>query len=99
MARERMVTRTINMNAINVKLYNLESDDVVTEMVFETGEKLTIEDATKLLRRRYKDNDSFQFIKVLSIDHIEQLYGMTEIDFLKYAVPMEQGMTKVPEKK
>lgn len=98
MARQRMVTRTIISNVITAKLYNELTDEMSIEAFTVTGEKMTERDAKVYLHKKYDAESPIQPLKVLKLEYKEQLYAMTEVDFLKYAVPIEPGATKVPEK-
>ena len=96
MARERMVTRTICTSVITAKVYNSKDDRLETVTFTLTGfdtEQEAINQA-----RRESAREGLTFLKVIKVDTDKQLYGMKEVDFLKYAVPMNYGDSKVPTK-
>ena len=96
MARERMVTRTICTSVISAKVYNSNVDNLETVTFTLTGFD-TEQEAINQARRECT-RQGLTFLKLLKVDTDKQLYGMKEVDFLKYAVPMNYGDTKVPEK-
>lgn len=95
MARERMVTRTIIATVCNYRKYNEVTDSMETATITLTG-TLTDRDIKRQIMKSLPETETF--LKVLSTEPSEQLYAMTEEDFLKYAKPIERGATRVPEK-
>ena len=96
MARERMITRTICTSVVSIKVYDPKADDLKVENMTITGcdtEQEAINQARRECTRK-----GLSFLKLIQVDTDKQLYGMKEVDFLKYAVPMNYGDTKVPEK-
>jgi hypothetical protein len=87
MARERMVTRTVEETTVKVMAVKTDVGEVVTLELKLTG-KVTADNALKLAKKHY-ENDTVCIAKVLSIDTKEVLYGMYEVDFIKYAKPMD----------
>lgn len=96
MARERMVTRTIISINATVKAYNLDTDAIENVTVVLTGD-IPSDIPGHLERTFSKTHPTHRFIKVVDVVSNEQLYAMTEVDFLKYAKPIEKGATKVPK--
>ena len=96
MARERMVTRTICTSVVSIKVYDPKADDLKVEKMTITGcdtEQEAINQARRECTRK-----GLSFLKLIHVDTDKQLYGMKEVDFLKYAVKMKPTDTKVPEK-
>ena len=95
MARERMVTRTIISKEYTCKVYNLGNDEIENLVITMTGN-----DGFKgkdTLEKECNKKGNYRFLKVVKTEETEQLYAMTEVDFLKYAKPIEKGATKGPE--
>ena len=85
MARERIVSRTINVlcaTALCVEVSTATTKNVELELT-GVGE-LTSEQILKALRKEY-ETDNLKVVTILSTSKREELYGMREVDFLKYA--------------
>lgn len=96
MARERMVTRNIMSTEVTCKVYNLKTDELEKFTFTLTGEDNP--ETIKRTAERTLEKSGLKFIKVLDIKTTEQLYAMKETDFLKYAVKIEKGASRVPER-
>ena len=96
MARERMVTRTISNGKVTLKVYNPKTDAMEEKTITVTG--VTTEQEAENAARRDITKQGLTFLKVISRELDEKLYGMKESDFLKYAVVMSRTDTKVPDK-
>ena len=97
MARERMVTRTIVSTVVTAKAYNLSTDAFETIKITFTGD----DNATNLARqteRKVNDSKNLKFLKIVDSSTTEELYAMTEEEFLKHAVKIEKGATRVPKR-
>ena len=93
MARERQVTRTINsidVTAICMDINTMETSEKVLSL---TGDTPNNEQALKQLKKVY-ETDSFKVVAVKEIKVTEKLFGMSEIDFLKYAVELDSETRK-----
>ena len=84
MARQRMVTRTINVITINVLCMDCITCEVSTQTYTMTGDVLTEDEAMKKLKKEH-ETENFKLVKVLNTFVEEKLYGISEVDFLKYA--------------
>lgn len=85
MARERAVTRTINVlsaSALCVEVSTATTKTLVLELT-GVGE-MTSEQILKALRKQY-ETDDLKVVSIMATEKREELYGMSEIDFLKYA--------------
>lgn len=96
MPRERMVTRNIISTEVTALVYNLTTDKLENFKLTVTGEDNA--DVLKRTVERSLANSKKQFIKVIDASTTEQLYAMKEVDFLKYAVKIEKGASKVPDR-
>ena len=84
MARIKMVTRTMYTTLIMVKVANLEENRIEDDVLQVAGYYTDKEDKElqKAIKATYPD---ILVVKIDELEHIEKLYGMTEVDFLKYA--------------
>ena len=84
MARIRMVTRTIKGTRATVMCLDTETANAMN-IIFEIGG--TYPDNEKLLKALQKEhgNGAIKLVHIVYTEEIEQLYGMSEADFIKYA--------------
>ena len=84
MARQRMVTRTIETREIDVMFVNVETAEVkiLTLTVGQDYSKST--DTLKMLRKNY-ETETTKIVSVVNEKVTTKLYGMLEQDFIKYA--------------
>lgn len=87
MARERMVTRTVDETTVKAMAVKTDVGEVVTLELKLTG-KVNEENALKLTKKQY-EKGNVVIAKVLSIETKEVLYGMSEVDFISHATPMD----------
>ena len=94
MARERMVTRTIN--AVEVTALCVYTDTAQTEFqLFDlTGMDATDTDGILKALKRSHDTEYFKVVAVTQAVTREELYGMSELDFLKYAYRLDPETRK-----
>lgn len=93
MARERMVTRTITSKTYNVMCVDTETCEV-SFTPFTTSEDFSdIEKALKFLRKKY-ENNTRKLVKIEHVETTEQLYGMSEVEFMQYAKLLPPRGTK-----
>ena len=91
MARQRMVTRTIKAYTAHCMTVDTETATVGTAALTFTGtkpaniEKALVQHSTGTLK----------YVAVQSWDESEELWGMREEDFMKYAVRVERNTNKV----
>lgn len=84
MARERMVTRTVELTIAEVMTLDTTNAKVET-IAYEVGGGLTDEKAVLKAVKKLHETDTFKCVSVQAISVKEILYGMPEIDFIKYA--------------
>lgn len=83
MARVRRVTRTITSTVATCMVCNITTATVETKEL-TLSLKLTQDEALKAAQKAY-DSDTMKVVAVQSVKYDEALYGMLEVDFLKYA--------------
>ena len=74
-----MVTRTITTSAINAKVFNPETEEI-EEKVFERPNKLSIEDAEKILSK-----EGIKVLKIKEISYVTNLTGMTDEEWMEHS--------------
>lgn len=89
--RERMVTRTINAVVANTVVYDVAKNEMKVVEFTLTG-KLNNGDALKALKKAY-ETDTFKVVNVNSVAVTEQLYGMSEDEFIRYARKIDKRYT------
>ena len=89
MANERMITRTIQKKVYTCLVFKC-SDNTTEQVDFVLTEKVTDNDvALKLLRKRY-EGETLKVCAIISTKIEEKLYALSEVEFLKYAHPVEK---------
>lgn len=84
MARERMVTRTVELTIAEVMTLDTATAKVET-IAYEVGGGLTDEKSILKAVKKLHETDTFKCVSVVSVTFKEILYGMPEIDFIKHA--------------
>lgn len=84
MARERMVTRTVDLTIAEVMAVDTETAEV-NIIRCELGGGFADKTAILKYAKRLYDTDTFKCVAVNNISTKEVLYGMTESEFIKLA--------------
>lgn len=84
MARERMVTRTVEVTVAEVMCIDVTTAEVTVVSYDISGKFSTKEDILKSLKKAY-ESDTYKVVNVQSTETKEILYGMPEIDFIRMA--------------
>ena len=84
MARERMVTRTVELTIAEVMTLDTTTAKVET-IAYEIGGGLTEEKAILKAVKKLHETDTFKCVSVQNVTIKEILYGMSEIDFINHA--------------
>ena len=96
MAREKMVTRTIETTVCECMVVDLDYLELgIQTMILDVPEKVNEDEAKKWLDKAYKGE--YTIIKVNYITHKEELLGMYEKDFIRYAMKLDNQTRKVIE--
>lgn len=93
MARERQVTRTINVTTATALCMDITTKETEERELVITGEVPTDEKMLKDLRKLY-ETDTFKVVTIMGLETKEELYGMTEVEFLKYAKLLDNETRK-----
>lgn len=83
MARERIITRTIESNIFEVMTCNIETAEVKT-IEIRTGVLPASTKPERYLKKNY-ETDTIKICAIVSHRTEQALYGMPEDEFLKYA--------------
>lgn len=94
MARERMVTRTVEQTTAEVMCLNVETAEVTIES-YTIGGTPTESELLKKLRKMY-ETETFKLVAIQKIETDTLLLGMTEEDFIRHAkvLPPRKDYTK-----
>lgn len=92
MAKMRMVTRTVKVTKVNVMCLDIEKGEAFNEYATISG---VFGNPEKLLKacKEVLDTDTEKAVAIVEKKEIEQLYGMSEQDFISLAklLPPRQG--------
>ena len=94
MARERQITRTINVTTATAVCMDITTMENETRELVITGDVPSADKVLKDLRKLY-DTDTFKVVAIKEMTTVEKLYGLSEVDFLKYAVELDPETRKV----
>ena len=83
MARERMITRTIKSACVEVMSINTTTAEVRIEC-YATEPQENEEKYLKVLRKDL-ETDTFKLVKIERVQIYENLYGMSEKEFIQHA--------------
>ena len=94
MRKEKLITRTVY--SLKVTALGINSDNQVETKEYDIP---MIEEKKILAYLSINSGDSFTPAKVLKVEQVEQLYGMEESVFMKYAkkLPPRKDYSKVEE--
>ena len=93
MARERMVTRTVELSVCECLCMDIDTASIITK-TFEIGGGLTDEKALLKAIQKQHETDSFKCVKITNIMPKEILYGMPESQFIELATILPPRGTK-----
>lgn len=96
MARERMVTRTINVTECEAMCVDVTTAETTIQTFELTGESYTPEKALKELKKHY-ETDTLKLVVVQGMHTREELYGLLEVDFLKVAHRLDDSRKIIEE--
>lgn len=84
MARIPMVTRTIKETVASVMYVNVSTASVDYAEYRVAGTFDNNEVLMKYLKKNY-ETEEIKLVNIVNVDTVENLYGMTEADFMSYA--------------
>ena len=91
MKREKMITRTIVTTNAEIMCFNLDTNEVIALNESYIGD-LSDKDIEKHFTVDYANNA--KFLKIISAEKTTKLYGISEKDFLQYAVELDSETRK-----
>lgn len=96
MARERMVTRTVELTVCKVMCLDVTTAEVQIN-TYELSGTYPDNDSTLKAVKKLHEMETFKCVAVQETEAKEVLYGMTEIDFIKLAKALPPRGTKTVE--
>ena len=93
MAREKMVTRTIEFTHVTLLCMNTETCEVSRETEILTYVSNDPEELLKVAQKLYQ-TDTFKIVKVEEYETFERLFGMTEQVFMENAIELDPTTRK-----
>lgn len=92
MRKEKLITRTITVTEANIMAFNLDTNEVISLNESYIGD-LSDKEIEKIFTIDY--NNSAKFLKLVNVEKASKLYGITEKDFLEYAVELDENRKEV----
>lgn len=92
MRKEKMITRTIVTTNAEIMAFNLDTNEVITLNESYIGD-LSDKDIEKQFSVDY--SNSAKFLKLIDAKKTSTLYGISEKDFLQYAVELNENIKEV----
>lgn len=92
MARERMVTRTIENASVEVMSVNVK-EQTIENVTLEISATIGEENALKYIQKHF-DSAERKHVSIVKYTVSETLYGMTEQEFIKLAKVLPPRGTK-----
>ena len=96
MARERMVTRTVELSICDVMCLDTVTAEVSVKS-YEIGGGITDERALLKAVKKLHETDTFKCVSISKVTPKEILYGMPESRFIELATVLPPRGTKVTE--
>lgn len=96
MSRPKMVTRTVGITRITAVVLNVDTLESHETTITVTGK---YEQGTKELKSLLasKSTETLMYVKAISCDYEEKLYGMTDEEFLVHAKELPPRTGKADE--
>lgn len=91
MRKEKMITRRIVTTNAEVMAFNLDTNEVITLNESYIGD-LSDKEIEKQFSVDY--DNSAKFLKLVSAEKTTKLYGISEKDFIQYAVELDSETRK-----
>ena len=83
MARERMVTRTVEEARVSAMVANIKNKTIDTA-VYSISATIPEEKRLTFLQKHFQTDDT-RIVTIVSTEIVQTLYGMPEVDFIKLA--------------
>lgn len=94
MAREKMVTRTIEGTNATYTALNIETNEVVFGTAILQGKYTDCNEALKQLKKDEVAGQSIIIVTVTSVETFERLFGMSESLFMEQAKELDPTTRK-----
>lgn len=91
MRKEKLITRTITVTKAEIMAFNLDTNEVITLNESYIGDL-----SDKEIEKRFviDYNNSAKFLKLVNAEKVSKIYGISEKDFLEYAVELDSETRK-----
>ena len=89
--KDKMITRTIVTTNAEIMCFNLDTNEIITLNESYIGDL-----SDKDIEKQFEDDyaNSAKFLKLVNAEKTSKLYGITENDFLEYAVELDSVTRK-----
>lgn len=91
MRKEKLITRTIVTTNAEIMAFNLDTNEVITLNESYVGD-LSDREIEKKFSIDY--SNSAKFLKLVNAEKTSKLYGISEKDFLEYAIELDSETRK-----
>lgn len=88
MRRDKMITRTIVTTNAEIMCFNCDTNEVITLNESYIGD-LSDKEIEKRFSIDYEN--TAKFLKIVNAEKTTKLYGISEKDFLQYAVELDEN--------
>lgn len=92
MRRDKMITRSIVTTNAEIMCFNLDTNEVITLNESYIGD-LSDKEIEKRFSIDYEN--TAKFLKIVNAEKTTKLYGISEKDFLQYAVELDENRKEV----
>ena len=92
MRKEKMITAAITVTNAEIMAFNLDTNEVITLNESYIGD-LSDKEIEKRFCADY--DNSAKFLKLVNAEKSAKLYGISEKDFLEYAVELDENRKEV----
>lgn len=90
MARENMITRTITGTKATCMVVDIEKGETFTEVLQTAHEYKDEKKLFAVLKKQVEGMEGEKaLVKILDTEPVSKLLGLTEADFMKYAVELD----------
>lgn len=94
MARVPQVTRCIKQTKVLLTCIDVEGLKVEEKEIYLTGRYKKTEDIVKYIEKKNILGDTHKLVNVKKFETVQEIYGLSEEEFLKVAKPIATRFTK-----
>lgn len=97
MSRERFVTRTITSNIYDVICMDVVTVETIIKEFVITGDIPSDNEKAMRTLRKLNETDEFKLVAIQNVRTEEELFGISEIEFIKVAHRLDKETRKAIE--